>query len=249
MGATVLAVSCSFEIGPHSGKNGGQVMFQGDMNAFYATSTLTSKYMLQKHSIKSNNRKPDGWLKINNASMFNIHNVNVQIPKGVLTVVTGGAGSGKSTLFDRILPQRYPECVVVNQKPITTNRRSNIATFTGIFDNIRNLSGGELQRLKLAVELEQPGKIYVFDEPTTGLHFSDIETLLAVFEELLNHGSTLIVIEHNLEMICNADWVIDLGPGAGEQGGKIMFEGTPQELLNCNQSVTSVHLKKYLGQG
>ncbi len=346
------------EIGPHSGKNGGQVMFQGNMNDFYATSTLTSKYMLQKHSIKSNNRKPSGWLKISNASMFNIHNVNVQIPKGVLTVVTGVAGSGKSTLFDRILPQHYPECVVINQKSITTNRRSNIATFTGIFDNIRNLfarkngvsdacfsfnskgacpnckglglveldlafmesvtdvceicggkrftkqvlkylwhgksisdvldmdvdeavkffmepeitdslnrlkkvglgylslgqslttlSGGELQRLKLATELEQPGKIYVFDEPTTGLHFSDIKTLSAVFEELLNHGSTLIVIEHNLEMICHADWVIDLGPGAGEQGGKIMFEGTPQELLNCNQSVTSVHLKQYLGQG
>nr|WP_054875006.1 excinuclease ABC subunit UvrA [Oxobacter pfennigii] len=344
------------EMGSHSGKNGGEIIFQGDIDTFYTAYTLTSKYILQKHSIKSSNRKPRGWLEINNASMFNLHNIDVRIPKGVLTVVTGVAGSGKSTLFDRILTQRYPECVVIDQKPVTTNRRSNIATFTGIFDNIRDLfaqensvgnscfsfnskgacpnckglglveldlafmesvtdicevcggkrftqrvlkylyhgkninevlnldvdeaagfftepaiidklkqlkkvglgylslgqslttlSGGELQRLKLAAELERQGKIYVFDEPTTGLHFSDIETLLAVFAELLYKGSTLIVIEHNLEMICHGDWVIDLGPGAGEQGGKIIFEGIPQELLNCKQSVTSIHLKQYLG--
>ena len=114
-------------------------------------------------------------------------------------------------------------------------------------DNNILVVGGELQRLKLAAELEQRGQVYVFDEPTTGLHFSDIQTLLAAFEELLNHGSTLIVIEHNLEMICHGDWLIDLGPGAGEQGGKIIFEGTPQELLNCKQSVTGIYLKRYLG--
>ncbi len=344
------------EMGPRSGKNGGEVVFQGDIKTFYATPTLTSKYILQKHKIENRNRKESGWLEIKNASMFNLHNVNVRIPKGVMTIVTGVAGSGKSTLFNKVLPKHYPDCIVINQKPITTNRRSNIATFTGIFDNIRELfakenrvnsscfsfnskgacpnckglglveldlafmesvtdvcevcngkrftqqmlkysyhgkdiseilnlnvdeavaffsepsitnrlsqlkkvglgyislgqplttlSGGELQRLKLAAELEQRGQVYVFDEPTTGLHFSDIQTLLAAFEELLNHGSTLIVIEHNLEMICHGDWLIDLGPGAGEQGGKIIFEGTPQELLNCKQSVTGIYLKRYLG--
>lgn len=344
------------EMGPYSGKNGGKVVFQGDIQAFYAASTLTSQYMLEKHSIKENNRKAAGWLEIKNASMFNLHNVSVQIPKGVLTVVTGVAGSGKSTLFNKVLPQYYPGCIVINQKPITTNRRSNIVTYTGIFDKIRELfsqensvssscfsfnskgacpnckglglveldlafmesvtdvcevckgkrftpqvlqylyqgkdiseilklsideaagfftepfivaklnqlqkvglgyislgqslttlSGGELQRLKLAAELAQHGQIYIFDEPTTGLHFSDIKTLLAAFEELLNHGSTLIVIEHNLEMICHGDWLIDLGPGAGEQGGRIIFEGTPRELLGCEQSVTAKHIKRYLG--
>lgn len=292
---------------------------------------------------------------LKNASMFNLHNVSVRIPKGVMTIVAGVAGSGKSTLFNKVLPQYYPDCICINQKPIATNRRSNIATFTGIFDSIRELfardngvnssyfsfnskgacpnckghglveldlafmesvtdvcevckgkrftkqvlgylyhgkdiseilnfnvdeavdfftkqsivtrlnqlkkvglgyvslgqplttlSGGELQRLKLATELGQCGQVYVFDEPTTGLHFSDIQTLLTAFEELLNHGSTLIVIEHNLEMICHGDWLIDLGPGAGEQGGKIIFEGTPKDLLNCKRSVTSIHLKKYL---
>lgn len=345
------------EIGPRSGKNGGQIMFQGKMAAFCEASTLTSKYITQKHSIKSNNRKPNGWLEISNASMFNIRNISLRIPKGVLTVVTGVAGSGKSTLFNKILPQYYPDCTIINQKSITTNRRSNIATYTGVFDIIRTLfakengvsdscfsfnskgacpnckglglveldfafmesitdvcevcrgkrftkqvlkyswqgksisdvlamdideaveffsepaiakkivqlkkvglgylslgqslttlSGGELQRLKLAtqLELQEHGKLFVLDEPTTGLHFSDIETLLSVFREMLTNGGTLIVIEHNLEMICHADWVIDLGPGAGEQGGKIIFEGTPHDLLKYNHSSTGNHLRKYI---
>ncbi|MEQ7226415.1 ATP-binding cassette domain-containing protein [Enterococcus avium] len=111
---------------------------------------------------------------------------------------------------------------------------------------LNTLSGGELQRLKLAISLDEYNQIYVFDEPTTGLHFSDIHTLLLVFEELINNGSTLIIIEHNLEMICNGDWIIDLGPGAGEDGGKVLFEGTPQKLLSSEKSITSIYLRQYL---
>lgn len=343
------------EIGPQSGKNGGEVIFQGDIHTFYNKPTLTSKCMQQKHVLKGRYREAQDWLDLKNVSMFNIKNINVRIPKGILTVVTGVAGSGKSTLFNKILPKYYPECIIIDQKPIVATRRSNIATFTGIFEIIRELfskenkvkkanfsfnsqgacpnckglgvvefdlafmesvtdvcevckgkrfspnvlqylyngkdisqvldlsvdeaisffakqpitvkleqikkvglgyirlgqalntlSGGELQRLKLAISLDEYNQIYVFDEPTTGLHFSDIHTLLLVFEELINNGSTLIIIEHNLEMICNGDWIIDLGPGAGEDGGKVLFEGTPQKLLSSEKSITSIYLRQYL---
>lgn len=111
---------------------------------------------------------------------------------------------------------------------------------------LTTLSGGELQRLKLAVQLKAPQPIYVLDEPTTGLHTKDIGVLLDVFHELIERGSTLIVIEHNLEMMCQADWIIDLGPGAGEYGGQVLFQGSPDKLLECNKSITAQYLRKYL---
>lgn len=343
------------EMGPQSGKQGGQVTFSGTYSSFCSSTALTAQYLTKLKTLKETTRSADEWFRIENATLFNLHDVSVDIPKGVMTVVTGVAGSGKSTLFNRIFPAHYPECVVVNQKAVTTNRRSNIATFVDVFDDIRTLfsrennvdiswfsfnskgacpnckglgvvehdlafmenvteicevcngrrfipkvlnctchkknisdilemsinealdffdngiirekivplkkvglgylslgqplttlSGGELQRLKLAVELKSPQSIYVLDEPTTGLHTKDIGVLLDVFNELIEHGSTLIIIEHNLEMMCQADWIIDLGPGAGEFGGQILFQGTPNKLLECQKSITAKYLRKYL---
>ena len=295
---------------------------------------MTAQYLARRKTLKETIRTADKWFRIENATLFNLHGVSVDIPKGVMTVVTGVAGSGKSTLFNRIFPAHYPECIVVNQKAVTTNRRSNIATFADVFDDIRTLfskglgvvehdlafmenvteicevcngkrfipkvlnctchkknisdilemsinealdffdndiirekilplkkvglgylslgqplttlSGGELQRLKLAVELKSPRPVYVLDEPTTGLHAKDIGVLLDVFNELIKHGSTLIIIEHNLELMCQADWIIDLGPGAGEFGGQVLFQGTPNKLLECPKSITAKYLRKYL---
>lgn len=343
------------EMGPQSGKKGGQMTFSGSYSCFCSSTSLTAQYLAQRKALKKAPRKANGWFQITNANLFNLCNVNVNVPKGVMTVVTGVAGSGKSTLFNRIFPVSYPECIVVDQKSITTNRRSNVATFIDAFDDIRGLfskennvdpswfslnskgacpnckglgtveydlafmenvtevcevcngkrfipkvlnytccqknisdilqmsinealdffdrgsirekivplqkvglgylnlgqplttlSGGELQRLKLAVQLKAPQPIYVLDEPTTGLHTKDIGVLLDVFHELIERGSTLIVIEHNLEMMCQADWIIDLGPGAGEYGGQVLFQGSPDKLLECNKSITAQYLRKYL---
>ena len=121
--------------------------------------------------------------------------------------------------------------------------------YLSLGQSLTTLSGGELQRLKLAVELGNHGKVYVLDEPTTGLHPSDIQTLLSVFNEFLDNNSTLIVIEHNMEMMCHGDWIIDMGPGAGEEGGKILFEGLPTEIIKCKNSFTALHLKRYLESG
>lgn len=343
------------ELGPLSGANGGFVTFEGEYSMFRTSSALTARYFSKQQSLKKELRKANGWFHIEKANLFNLHNVSIDVPKGIMTVVTGVAGSGKSTLFNHIFPDIYPECTVVNQKSVTAGRRSNIATFVDIFDDIRELfsksnhvdaswfsfnskgacqnckglgaveldlafmdrvaevcevcngkrfipkvleftyrekcisdilnmrvdealvffeheivagklkqlkkaglgylvlgqplttlSGGELQRLKLAVELREPKPIYVLDEPTTGLHPMDIHVLSEVFDELIEAGSTLIVIEHNLEMMCRADWIIDMGPGAGEQGGQIVFQGTPNELLKCGQSITAKYLKNIL---
>lgn len=343
------------EMGPQSGRQGGQVTFSGNYSCFCSSTSLTAQYLAQRKALKKAPRKANGWFQITNANLFNLCNVSVNVPKGVMTVVTGVAGSGKSTLFNRVFPASYPECIVVDQKPITTNRRSNVATFIDAFDDIRGLfskennvdlswfsfnskgacpnckglgtveydlafmenvtevcevcngkrfiprvlkynyrqknisdilqmsinealdffdrgnirekivplqkvglgylnlgqplttlSGGELQRLKLAVQLKAPQPVYVLDEPTTGLHAKDICVLLNVFDELIERGSTLIVIEHNLEMMCHADWIIDLGPGAGEFGGQILFQGSSDKLLECHESVTAQYLRDYL---
>lgn len=284
------------------------------MQGLKTSGTLTGKYLSHRPELKSEVRTPKGWLSIRNATLHNLKNVSVEIPKGVMTVVTGVAGSGKSTLINQVLPQFYPETVFIDQKGIQASKRSNIATFTGIFDTIRKLfaesngvsaslfsfnsqgacpvckglgvtytdlafmdtivtvceechgnrytddvlkyklrgksisdvlkmtvsealdffqereiltvlkrlsdvgityislgqplntlSGGELQRIKLASELQNRGQIYVLDEPSTGLHMADIKQLIGVMDRLVERNSTLIVIEHNLDIICKAD--------------------------------------------
>lgn len=343
------------DMGPGAGTDGGEIVYQGNLDGLKTAGTLTGKYLTYRPELKTATRPPKGWLSIQHATLHNLKNLSVDIPKGVMTVVTGVAGSGKSTLIHGVLPRLYPETVFIDQKAIQASKRSNIATFTGIFDIIRKqfakrngvspslfsfnsqgacpackglgitytdlafmdtivtvceqchgnrytddvlayqlrgsniadvlnmtvtealdffeekailavlkrladvgityvtlgqplstLSGGELQRIKLASELENTGQTYVLDEPSTGLHMADIKQLIAVMNRLVDQNSTLIVIEHNLDIICQADWIIDIGPYAGQNGGTIMFTGAPKDLINCPNSLTGKHLKKYL---
>lgn len=343
------------DMGPGAGIHGGTIVYQGGVQGLKTSGTLTGKYLSRKPELKSEIRTPKCWLSIRNASLHNLKNISVEIPRGVMTVVTGVAGSGKSTLINQVLPQFYPETIFIDQKGIQASKRSNIATFTGIFDSIRKLfaesngvgaslfsfnsqgacpvckglgviytdlafmdtivtvceecrgkrytddvlryklrgksisdvlgmtvsealdffpereivtvlrrlsdvgipyislgqplntlSGGELQRIKLASELQNRGRMYVLDEPSTGLHMADIQQLIGVMDRLVDGNSTLIVIEHNPDIICKADWIIDLGPYAGQNGGKILFTGLPKDVIQCRNSLTGKYLKKYI---
>ena len=343
------------ELGPYSGTKGGQVIFNGSLKQMLMQNSLTSNCLCTHHHFKNILREPYEWLELNDVSCHNINHLSIKIPKGILTVITGVAGSGKSTLITKILPQYYPECCIIDQKPISTNKRSNIATYLGFFDEIRkifastnkvdsnlfsynskgacpnckglgvvqidlafldkvtetctccegnryikkvleylykgknindvlnftieeaytffyeenfrsyleklikvglgyiklgqpltSLSGGELQRLKLASKLGFKNSIYILDEPTSGLHPYDIKKLLSIFDLLIENGNTLLVIEHNLDIMCHADWIIDIGMGAGENGGKVVFSGIPQNILHCKRSVTGKFLKNYI---
>ncbi|MPQ25422.1 ATP-binding cassette domain-containing protein [Bacillus paralicheniformis] len=340
------------DIGPGAGTNGGEIVYEGNLLGLYDADTLTGKYMRLKQSLKKETRKFNGYLSIVEASKHNLKNVTAYIPCGVLTVITGVAGSGKSTLiFDEFLEQ-HPDAVVIDQKSVSTSIRSTPATYTGIMDAIRysfasankvskslfsfnskgacpecqgngfintdlaflesirttcetcngkrftdevlqykldgksisdvldmtvlealqffrekdvvstfkalsevgldymtlgqplnTLSGGECQRIKLAGELHRSGNIYVLDEPTTGLHMSDVRHLLSILNRLVDNGSTVIVIEHNLDIMKQADWIIDLGPGGGKKGGEIMFTGTPHDLVTRSNSLTAQYLR------
>ncbi|WP_394825781.1 ATP-binding cassette domain-containing protein [Pendulispora albinea] len=343
------------DMGPGAGREGGEVVYQGDRAGLIRSKTRTGKYLRRRSELKAKTRSARGWLAVRRASLHNLRDVSVEIPKGVLTVVTGVAGSGKSSLIHGVLRKTYPETVSIDQSPLRGSKRSNPATYIGILDAIREsfarangvsaslfssnssgacpecrglgttymdlafmdpivsrceacqgrrftervlrytvrgknihevlastvadaleffvedgiqsalqrladvglgyltlgqsldtLSGGERQRLKLATELENAGPIYVFDEPTTGLHMSDVDRLVKLLDRLVEQGSTVIVIEHNLDVIRRADWIIDMGPGAGHDGGRVIFEGTPAELVADRDSATGRHLKMYL---
>src|SRR5271170_6237991 len=341
------------DLGPHAGSQGGHVVYEGSFKNLLSADTLTGKYMKQSVSIKSDFRSPSGKLPVKNAKANNLQNVSVDIPKGVLTVITGVAGSGKSSLIHEVFLVEHPEAVVIDQSPVGVSTRSNPATYTGVMDDVRKvfaaankvdaglfsfnskgacetcngsgviytelsfleefkspceecqgrrfkeevlaykldgksisdvlslsavqaleffshkeiirklqamrdvglgyvalgqplstLSGGECQRLKLASELHKDGSIYVLDEPTTGLHMSDITHLLAIMDRLVDAGNSVIVIEHNLDVIRNADWIIDLGPEGGSKGGEVVFEGTPVELVKNKLSLTGQYLRR-----
>jgi excinuclease UvrABC ATPase subunit len=339
------------DMGPFAGSKGGEIVYEGDFDGLLKSGTLTGNHMQKHQPIKTEGRKADGSLKIANAKTNNLRDVSVSIPKGVLTVVTGVAGAGKSSLIQGSLPAAYPDTVIIDQNLNRGSSRSNTATYTGILDTVRKafakangvdaalfsanskgacpdckglgvtytdlahmdpvasvcetcegkrftdevlqhklrgkaisdvyemsvteaadyftepaiakiirglddvglgyltlgqplstLSGGERQRLKLAAELGKSGNIYVLDEPTTGLHMNDVDTLIGLFDRLVDAGSTVIVIEHNLDVISRADWVIDLGPGAGNDGGSVVFEGTPTGLRGAKGSLTGAAL-------
>ncbi len=341
------------DMGPFAGSKGGEIVYEGDYAGLLTSGTLTGNHMKKHQPIKDKVRKPDGELRIENAGLNNLKNVSVAIPKGVLTVVSGVAGSGKSSLIQGCLPKAYPDTIIIDQNLARGSRRSNTATYTGILDAVRKafakangvdaalfsanskgacpdcnglgvtytdlahldpvaatcetchgkrflpevlthqlrgksisdvyemsvsdavvfftepaiarilkglddvglgyltlgqplstLSGGERQRLKLAAELGQKGNIYVLDEPTTGLHMNDVDTLIGLFDRLVDAGSSVIVIEHNLDVISRADWVIDLGPGAGHDGGTVQYEGVPSGLVACEASLTGRYLAK-----
>lgn len=343
------------DMGPGSGKNGGKMMYQGTFNHLKNAKGKTASYFSKERVYNTNPRQGKGFLEIKNGQLHNLKNVSVKIPTGIMNVVTGVAGSGKSTLINKVLPLFYPQVTVVDQSVFTASSRSNLLTYLNLSNAVRKLfsnankvseklfsrngegacpncrglgiekidlafmddieqpcevcngsgykpevlkyqyqeksiadimnmtvlealqffpksgfeqefslliklgldyltlgqrldsfSGGERQRLKLTKELKHTDQIIVLDEPSTGLHPIDNEKLLSFFEELVNKGNTLIVIEHNLDIIAQADWIIDIGPGAGKLGGKIVFEGTVESLLSARSSATSIYLKKHL---
>jgi excinuclease UvrABC ATPase subunit len=345
------------DLGPGAGAAGGRVCFSGDVAGLRRSGALTGKHLDHRTSLRERPRTPKGQLAITGATLHNLKNVSVDIPLGVLTVVTGVAGSGKSSLIQGSL-QRREGVTLVDQSAIRGSRRSNPATYTGLLDPIRSafakangvkaalfsansagacpncngiglvytdlammagvatvceqcegkrftpevltykldgkdisevlamsvaeaqgflrpkaarvildrladvglgylglgqplttLSGGERQRLKLAIHMAEPAATYVLDEPTTGLHLADVDQLLALLDRLVDDGNTVIVIEHNQAVMANADWLVDLGPGAGHDGGQVVFTGTPADLVASSDSLTAQHLRAYLQEG
>ncbi|HEY0739627.1 MAG TPA: excinuclease ABC subunit UvrA, partial [Herpetosiphonaceae bacterium] len=336
------------DIGPGAGTHGGHIVFQGSYAALKHADTLTGQFLKQHLPVKQTVRRPTGQMVIKNASLHNLKNVTVSIPTGVLTIVTGVAGSGKSTLINDVFLAQHPDALVIDQSRVTANSRSAPATYTGIMDDIRQafakangvsaslfsfnsagscencnglgvvytdlafmegivstceicegkrfksevlayhlrgktisdvldmtaeealaffterkikavlqamndvglsylklgqplstVSGGEGQRLKLATELHKQGSVYVMDEPTTGLHLSDIGLLMGIIDRLVDARNTVILIEHHLDVIRQADWIIDLGPEGGSAGGEVLFEGPPHALKDCRRSLTA----------
>ncbi len=348
------------DLGPGAGSAGGEVVYQGTLEGLRAGGTLTGRHLDDRVTLKESHRTPTGALEIRGARQNNLKDVDVDVPTGVLTVVTGVAGSGKSSLIHGNLGKRE-DVVVVDQGQIKGSRRSNPATYTGLLDPIRKafakangvkpalfspnsegacpvcngagviftelgfmdtvtttcvecegrrfqaavleytlagrniaevlempvaeaeemfgageartpaahkilqrladvglgyltlgqplttLSGGERQRLKLAVHMGEKGGVFVLDEPTTGLHLADVHQLLALLDRLVDAGRTVIVIEHHQAVMAHADWIIDLGPGAGHDGGRVVFEGTPAELVARRYTLTGEHLAQYVG--
>lgn len=364
-GNTVLVVEHSrqmleladhvIELGPLAGSRGGEVVYQGDPAGLKKAGTLTAQAIA---GTVRPNPAPLPWTEsfpIRDAALHNLKHVDVDIPKGVLTAVSGVAGSGKSSLICQEFVSRYPDTLVIDQKPIGTSSRSTPATYTGVMDEIRKLfgkankvspqwfsfnskgacpvckgkgeitpevafadpvtilceecrgarynptalgyryegkniqqvldmtvadaveffmqdkirgplrvlcevglgymtlgqptgtlSGGEVQRLKLASELHKRGSVYVLDEPSTGLHSRDAAHLLSLLRRLVDQGNTVIIVEHRMELIAAADWVIDMGPEGGSGGGEVLFAGTPAELVNCPQSETGRYMKRFI---
>jgi excinuclease UvrABC ATPase subunit len=348
------------DLGPHAGTAGGEVMFEGTVEGLRASRTLTGRHLDDRAALKKTVRTRAGALEIRGATTHNLRDVNVDIPLGVLAVITGVAGSGKSSLVQGSISGRAG-VVSIDQGAIRGSRRSNPATYTGLLDPIRTafakangvkpalfsansegacpqcngagviytdlvmmygvattceecegkrfdasvleyhlggrdisevlampvteareffgtgeartpaahrildrladvglgylslgqplttLSGGERQRLKLATQMAEKGGIYVLDEPTTGLHLADVEQLLGLLDGLVDSGKSVIVIEHHQAVMAHADWIIDLGPGAGHDGGRIVFEGTPADLVAARSTLTGEHLAAYVG--
>jgi excinuclease UvrABC ATPase subunit len=365
---TIAIADHVVDLGPGAGAAGGEVVFEGTVEGLRASGTLTGRHLSDRAALKLSVRTPSGVMKVRGARTHNLESVNVDIPLGVLVVVTGVAGSGKSSLIHGSVSGRE-DVVAVDQSPIRGSRRSNPATYTGLLDPIRNafakangvksamfsansegacptcngagviytdlgmmagvttvcedcegrrfqmsvlnyrlgghalsggaglniaevldlsvedavrffgageahtpaahailqrmadvglgylrlgqplttLSGGERQRLKLATNMGAEGGVYVLDEPTTGLHLADLEQLLGLLDRLVDSGKSVIVIEHHLTVMAHADWIIDLGPGAGHEGGQIVFEGTPADLVAARSTLTGEHLAAFVG--
>ncbi len=349
------------DLGPGAGKAGGTICYEGDLDGLRKSDTVTGRHLDDRASLKSSVRSPSGSLEIRGATANNLRSVDVDIPLGVLVVVTGVAGSGKSSLIHGSVAGR-DGVVAVDQGAIKGSRRSNPATYTGMLEPIRKqfakvngvkpalfsansegacpacngngviytdlgmmagvaspceecegkrfqaevleyklggrdisevlamsvaeaekffgagdaripaahaildrlvdvglgylslgqplttLSGGERQRLKLATHMGEKGGVYILDEPTTGLHLADVEQLLGLLDRLVDAGKSVIVIEHHQAVMAHADWIIDLGPGAGHDGGLVVFEGTPSDLVAARSTLTGEHLAAYVGR-
>ncbi|WP_042395336.1 ATP-binding cassette domain-containing protein [Streptacidiphilus carbonis] len=356
---TIAIADHVVDLGPGAGTSGGTVCFEGTLADLRSAGTLTGRHLDDRASVKPEVRKPSGALEVRGAGTNNLQDVDVDIPLGVLTVLTGVAGSGKSSLIQGSVSGREG-VVTVDQAPIRGSRRSNPATYTGLLEPIRKafakandvkpalfsansegacpncngagvvytdlammagvaqtceecegkrfdasvleyrlggrdisevlamsvdrageffaegeaaipaaqrvlarladvglgyltlgqplttLSGGERQRLKLATHMGEKGGVYILDEPTTGLHLADVEQLLALLDRLVDSGKSVIVIEHHQAVMAHADWIIDLGPGAGHDGGRVVFEGTPADLVAARSTLTGEHLAEYV---
>jgi excinuclease UvrABC ATPase subunit len=348
------------DLGPRAGVHGGEICFEGTVEGLRASDTLTGRHLDDRAALKETVRTPTGVLEVRGASANNLKDVNVDVPLGVLTVVTGVAGSGKSSLVHGSIAG-LEGVVSIDHGAIRGSRRSNPATYTGLLEPIRKafakangvkpalfsansegacpncngngviytdlgvmasvastcevcegkrfqasvleytlggkdisevlamsvteaeaffasgdartpaahaildrladvglgyvslgqplttLSGGERQRLKLATHMGEKGRVYILDEPTTGLHLADVENLLGLLDRLVESGTSVIVIEHHQAVMAHADWIIDVGPGAGHDGGSIVFEGTPSELVGARSTLTGEHLAAYVG--
>jgi excinuclease UvrABC ATPase subunit len=360
---TIMIADHAVDLGPGAGTAGGTVCFEGTVTGLEKSDTTTGRHLHDRAELKSSVRPPSGQLAVRGACLHNLRDVDVDIPLGVLTVVTGVAGSGKSSLIRGSVSGR-DGVVTVDQTAIRGSRRSNPATYTGLLDPIRTafakangvkpalfsansegacpncngagviytdlammagvattcevcggkrfdapvldyhlggrdisevlampvtraleffgaagqartpaahailgrladvglgylslgqplttLSGGERQRLKLATRMAEKGRVYVLDEPTSGLHLADVEKLLGLLDRLVDSGKSVIVIEHHQAVMAHADWIIDLGPGAGHDGGRIVFEGTPADLVAARSTLTGQHLAAYAGAG
>ncbi|MFG1799810.1 ATP-binding cassette domain-containing protein [Micromonospora carbonacea] len=353
---TIAIADHVVDLGPGAGPDGGRICYTGDVAGLRRADCLTGRHLDHRARLREHVRTPIGHLPIRGADLHNLRDVDVDVPLGVLTVVTGVAGSGKSSLIHGCLPRREG-VVVVDQSPIRGSRRSNPATYTGLLDPVRaafakankvrpalfsansegacpkcrgigvvytdlammagvasvceecegrrftpqvlaytlrgrnisevlgmsvteardffptgparsvldrladvglgyvglgqpltTLSGGERQRLKLAIHMGEKAHTYVLDEPTTGLHLADVDKLLALLDRLVDAGNTVVVIEHHQAVMAHADWIVDLGPGAGHDGGRIVFTGTPADLVAHGDTRTATHLREYVGR-
>ncbi|MGG7463282.1 ATP-binding cassette domain-containing protein [Plantibacter sp. YIM 135347] len=361
---TIVIADHVVDLGPRAGTSGGTICFEGTVDELRSSDTLTGRHFDDRAAVKTDVRKPTGALRVRGATENNLRDVNVDIPLGVLVVITGVAGSGKSSLVHGSLHRQHGaggDIVSIDQGAIRGSRRSNPATYTGLLEPIRKafakangvkpalfsansegacpncngagviftdlgmmasvssvcevcegkrfdasvldyhlggrdisevlamsvteaeeffgsgdartpaahailsrladvglgylslgqplttLSGGERQRLKLATQMAEKGDVYILDEPTTGLHLADVEQLLGLLDRLVEAGKSVIVVEHHQAVMAHADWIIDLGPGAGHDGGLVVFEGTPADLIAAKSTLTGKHLASYVG--